>query len=177
MTDTVDRNMDSIVVSQGEYALGNTPSRVISTILGSCVSVCLWDSEARLGGMNHILLPSDAGGGLGALGYGASDMERLMNALLKRGADRRRLVAKAFGGAAVVSGLSDIGARNAAFARDFLRAEGIPCVAESLGGTRARQVRFWPYSGRVQHRFVGEAAVRDEIPARSKPANDVEFFG
>lgn len=164
----------SVIITQGEFALGRTPDKVISTILGSCVAVCLWDAEAGVGGMNHILLPSDGGGG--AARFGASDMERLMNALLKVGAMRGRLSAKAFGGASIVSGLSDIGAKNAAFVREFLRTENIPCHGESLGGTRARQIRFWPHSGRVQHRFVGMAEV--ETTAKPAPrANGVELFG
>ena len=165
----------NVIITQGEYALGRRPDKVISTILGSCVAVCLWDAEAGVGGMNHILLPND-GGGLGAVSFGASDMERLMNALLKVGAMRSRLTAKAFGGASIVSGLSDIGAKNAEFVRAFLRTESIPCLGESLGGTRARQIRFWPHSGRVQHRFVGMS----EVIAPVKPApraNGVELFG
>lgn len=164
-------------ISQGEHAIGTLPHEVISTILGSCVAVCLWDGRVRMGGMNHILLPDDAGGKLGAMSFGASDMERLMNALLKRGADRKRLQAKMFGGAAVVAGLSDIGARNADFVRGFLSAEGIPLSSENVGGTRARQVRFWPESGRAQLRFVGYAEVDEPRRAPVAKANDVELFG
>jgi chemotaxis protein CheD len=107
----------SLVITQGEFAVGDSPDMVISTILGSCVAVCLRDPILRIGGMNHILLPNAAGGRIGAVSFGASDMERLMNALLKRGAMRSRLEAKVFGGAAVVSGLSDIGAEHRLRAR------------------------------------------------------------
>jgi chemotaxis protein CheD len=156
--------------------VGDRPDVVISTILGSCVAVCLRDPVLRIGGMNHILLPDAAGGRIGALSFGASDMERLMNALLKRGAMRSRLEAKVFGGAAVVSGLSDIGARNTAFVRAFLAAEGIAMLSESTGGDRPRQVRFWPESGRAQHRFVGLTEVEEPSAPPAARGNEVELF-
>ncbi len=168
---------DQTYIVQGGHAVGARPSDVISTILGSCVAVCLWDAAARVGGMNHILLPDDASGRLGALSFGASDMERLINALLKRGAERRRFQAKMFGGAAIVTGLSDIGCQNADFARGFLKVERIPLVSESVGGRRARQVRFWPASGRAQVRFVGRAEVAEPTRPPAPAANDVELFG
>lgn len=165
------------LITQGEYAIGDRPETMITTILGSCVAVCLRDPVIRLGGMNHILLPDTAGGRIGAASFGASDMERLMNALIKRGAWRERLEAKVFGGAAVVAGLSDIGARNSAFVRAFLAAEGIVTLSENVGGDRARQVRYWPESGRAQHRFVGVTEVAEPRPARAACGNEVELFG
>jgi chemotaxis protein CheD len=163
-------------IAQGEFAIGNRPDSLITTILGSCVAVCLRDPVERIGGMNHILLPDDAGGRIGAASFGVSDMERLMNALLKRGAVRSRLEAKVFGGAAVVTGLSDIGARNAAFVRSFLAAEGIVMLSENLGGDRPRQVRFWPESGKAQQRFVGLADVHEPRPSAAGRGNEVELF-
>jgi chemotaxis protein CheD len=164
------------VIAQGEFAVGDRPETVIQTILGSCVAVCLRDPVMRVGGMNHILLPDGGAGRIGVASFGASDMERLMNALLKRGAMRDRLEAKVFGGAAVVAGLSDIGARNAAFVRSFLAAEGIVTLSENVGGDRPRQVRFWPESGRAQHRFVGLTEVNEPRPSAAPRGNEVELF-
>jgi chemotaxis protein CheD len=166
----------SQVITQGEFAVGDRPETVISTILGSCVAVCLRDPVLRIGGMNHILLPDAAGGRIGAASFGASDMERLLNALIKRGAVRNRLEAKVFGGAAVVSGLSNIGERNTAFVRTFLAAEGIAMLSENTGGDRPRQVRFWPESGRAQHRFVGLTEVEEPTPPTAARGNEVELF-
>jgi chemotaxis protein CheD len=149
---------------------------MISTILGSCVAVCLRDPVLRVGGMNHILLPDMGAGRIGAANFGASDMERLVNALIKHGALRDRLEAKVFGGAAVVAGLSDIGRRNTAFVRAFLAAEGIATLSESVGGDRPRQVRFWPESGRAQHRFVGVTEVNEPRPPQAARGNEVELF-
>jgi chemotaxis protein CheD len=163
-------------IAQGEFAVGDRPETVIQTILGSCVAVCLRDPVMGLGGMNHILLPDGGSGRIGAASFGASDMERLMNALIKRGALRERLEAKVFGGAAVVAGLSDIGARNTAFVRAFLAAEGIAILSENVGGDRPRQVRFWPESGRAQHRFVGLTEVNEPLPPKAARGNEVELF-
>ena len=166
----------SVLITQGEFAVCDRPETMISTILGSCVAVCLRDPMLRVGGMNHILLPSTGGGRIGAANFGASDMERLVNALIKRGAVRGRLEAKVFGGAAVVAGLSDIGARNAAFVREFLAAEGIAILSENVGGDRPRQVRYWPESGRAQHRFVGLTEVNEPRPPQAVRGNEVELF-
>lgn len=166
----------TLFIVQGDFAVGDRPETVISTILGSCVAVCLHDPLRQLGGMNHILLPDSGGGHLGALSFGASDMERLINALIKRGAARDQLEAKVFGGAAVVAGLSNIGARNVAFVRSFLAAEGMRILSENVGGDRPRQVRFWPYTGRAQHRLVGLTDVNEPLAAPAPRANDVELF-
>ncbi len=167
---------DRVYIAQGEQAIGDQPTMVISTILGSCVSVCLWDSDRRIGGMNHILVPEGGALDTRALGFGATAMETLINALMKSGANRSSLVAKVFGGASIVAGLSDIGERNTAFVFDYLRVEGIACNSSSVGGQQARQIRFWPESGRVRQRFVREAeAPRDRLEVPIK-ANGLELF-
>ena len=156
--------------------MGDSDGQVISTILGSCVSVCLWDCGLRLGGMNHILVPEGGFSDLGARGAGATAMERLINTMMKRGAQRDRLIAKVFGGAAIVSGLSDIGAQNSAFVLDYLETERIPCSSKCVGGSRARLVRFWPASGRAQQRFVrADDAPKVWMPARP-PASELELL-
>ncbi|MEM0948530.1 MAG: chemotaxis protein CheD [Pseudomonadota bacterium] len=170
------RKTDRVYIAQGEQAIGDLPDMIISTILGSCVSVCLWDPDLRIGGMNHILVPEGAVSDARALSFGANAMETLINALMKSGANRAGLVAKVFGGASIVTGLSDIGERNAAFAFEYLRIEGIPCHSSSVGGTQARQIRFWPENGRVRQRFVREAeapSVQLNVPLSS---NEMELL-
>lgn len=162
-------------IAQGEQAVGLSPDDVITTTLGSCVAVCLWDPTARVGGMNHILLPDGAGKWSELNNFGGTAMDRLVNALVKSGADRRRLRAKVFGGAAMIAGLSDIGERNSAFVLEYLDRESIPCDAKSVGGRAARQVKFWPHDGRARQRFVSEF----NEPLREKavePTNGVELF-
>lgn len=163
-------------VIQGDYAVAGSDDVILTSVLGSCVAACLHDPQAGIGGMNHFLLPEASRNASTGVLYGAQAMELLINALLKRGACKERLEAKIFGGGRMIAGLSDIGESNAIFARRFLSDESIPCVAESLGGTRARRIRFWPHSGRARQILLDSAPVlvRSAIPPA--PASDVELF-
>lgn len=167
-------------VIQGEHAVSSKPTDCLTTILGSCVATCLYDPVAKLGGMNHFLLP---GGGQAdsydANSYGLNAMEILINGLLKKGAKRNRFEAKIFGGARIIDGLTDIGQKNAEFAAEFLAFEGIACVSKSLGGTMARRIRFWPTDGRVQMKLL--APERVTLPSAKPPVkpvsvNELELF-
>ncbi|MEL6170016.1 MAG: chemotaxis protein CheD [Pseudomonadota bacterium] len=164
----------TVFVVQGEQAFGTGHGLVLSTILGSCVATCIWDAEAETGGMNHILL-ADQHATAGPDAYGAFEMERLINAILRAGGRKSHLRAKVFGGASMISGLSDIGARNVTFVDEFLEAERIPVMARSTGGHQARQVRFWPGSGRARQRLAPQSDVR-EMQVGARPANEVELF-
>jgi chemotaxis protein CheD len=144
-------------IVQGEYAVFDDPGAVISTILGSCVSACIRDPKAGVGGMNHFLLPGDSSAREGRQ-YGAYLMELLINGLLSRGARRERLEAKLFGGGRMLSGLTDIGRQNAEFAERFLRDEGIAYQGGSLGGDHARKVQYWPVSGRARQQLLTHGA-------------------
>jgi chemotaxis protein CheD len=168
----------TITVLQGELYISSDPTEVLSTILGSCVAVCMWDPLARIGGMNHFLLPGDAGRGSDKIKYGTHAMELLINGLLKRGAARPRFEAKLFGGAQMVNQFRDIGASNIQFARAFLRAEGIPCISESLGGTEARRVRFWATTGRARMLAVPrqDEIMLNKMPAPVIAAPDITLF-
>ena len=165
--------MTPIYISQGEHAVGAEPDVVIATVLGSCISICLWDPVSGVGGMNHLVLPGLQREG-NEMSVGATDMDILINKMMPLGAVRSRLRAKLFGGASMLNGRTEIGARNAEFGRAYLGREGIPCDADNTGGTRARRVRFWPATGKAQMRFVKEAP--DPVFLRSRERNDVELF-
>ncbi|WP_425100024.1 chemotaxis protein CheD [Tropicibacter sp. S64] len=151
MTTTAEKLVNVI---QGDYVISNDPSTILTTVLGSCIAVCLFDATAKVGGMNHFLLPEGEGSDAGNVRYGANAMELLINGLLKKSAERHRLEAKIFGGAKMMGNLRNIGASNAAFAHQFLKDEGIRCLAESTGGTSARRIRFWPTTGLVRQLTV-----------------------
>lgn len=125
--------------------------RPISTLLGSCVAVCLYDPKLRLAGMNHFLLPSRSSAKLqdeDVVLNGDYAMEVLRNAMYARGAAPARLVAKAFGGGNIVNSIQmAIGERNAQFAREWLDREGIPLLASDFGGAWSRKVVLDPVSG------------------------------
>jgi chemotaxis protein CheD len=149
-------------IVQGEYKVSNDPSTVITTLLGSCVAACIYDPTAKVGGMNHFLLPGDSTPSASGSRYGVHLMELLINGLLKKGAMRERLQAKLFGGARTIQGLSDIGALNSSFAREFMAREGIPLSGCSLGGNLGRRLQFWPASGRARQAFM---AGTTELPS------------
>lgn len=163
----------TIYVAQGEIAVDEHPDTVIVTLLGSCVSVCLFDPLARVGGMNHILLPQD-GCGVRSRGQAVHTMESLINPILKLGGSKGRLQAKVFGGASFSGALGDIGSRNIAFVTDFLSNENIRCIGKSLGGDQARRVKFWPASGRAQQKLVKD--VPQEAPQAVAASTEVEMF-
>lgn len=141
-------------IAQGEYKVSRDPSVCLSTLLGSCVATCVWDTHRKIGGMNHYLLPGGQGTDPDLMRYGVNAMELLINGLMKAGCRKLDLKAKVFGGAQMLNASSQIGADNSLFAQDFLSAEGIEIVGGSLGGKRGRRIRFFPTTGRVQQRFM-----------------------
>lgn len=169
-------------VIQGEFRISDEPDLVLATILGSCVAACMRDPIAGVGGLNHFLLPGSSGQAANGAAerYGVHAMELLVNGLLSRGAQRHRLEVKLFGGAATVSGLSDVGAQNAAFAREFVRLERLTLVGECLGGGRGRRLQFWPVSGRARRIFLAASEQVVEKPVVPEPEapryGSVELF-
>ena len=169
---------------QGEYRVSDNPGLVIATILGSCVAACLRDPVARVGGMNHFLLPgkTQQGADQEAERYGVHLMELLVNGLLHLGAKRNRLEAKLFGGARIVEGLSDVGAMNVKFAKGFLEVEGIKLIGGSVEGERGRRIEFRPVAGQARQIFIDRIEAPELTfkppPPPKPPAHSgvVEFF-
>ena len=150
----------TVKILPGEYYV-TRGEEAISTVLGSCISACVRDPVKNVGGMNHFMLPEDASTGPNswldpAIGlatrYGSYAMESLVNDLLKLGATRERLEIKVFGGGRVLSGMTDVGARNIDFVRSYIQLEGYRITAEDLGGIQPRKVVYFPTSGRVRMR-------------------------
>ena len=150
---------EAVKILPGEYYVTKS-DKLIVTVLGSCVAVCLRDKYARCGGMNHFLLPNDGSNESGLLTesarYGVYAMELLINHLLKLGANRGRLEAKVFGGGNVLRGLTlnNVGQRNAEFVLDYLHTESIPIVAQDLLDEYPRKVYFFPDTGKVMVRKI-----------------------
>lgn len=176
---------NNINVIQGEFHVSNRPDDVITTILGSCVAACVFDPVRGVGGMNHFLLPGTDPRDRQNIKYGAYAMEKLINALLRKGAQRGALEAKLFGGASVVRSLSDIGKNNGEFAKSFLQDEGIRLLGGCLGGTQGRRIRFWPHTGRAQVMMMQATHEEPTLPpeifkTRSAPiaptAGEVDLF-
>lgn len=125
--------------------------RLVSTILGSCVAVCLWDPAVGIGGLNHFLLPQRVENGISSPRFGNVAIAQLIERLTQLGGESRRLKAKVFGGASVIdafhSGHRSLGMKNVELARQLLREAGISTVAEDVGGHQGRKVMFQTADG------------------------------
>ncbi len=168
---------------------------MIVTVLGSCVAACVRDARLGIGGMNHFMLPVQAGESSiersnlanSALCYGNWAMEFLINEIVKRGGERSSLEVKVFGGGRVLSGLSnmDIGARNVQFTLDYLNSEGLDVVAKDVGSDCPRKVLYFPDTGAVKMKRLKTRA-NETVEKREKAyidsmqqkpsAGDVELF-
>lgn len=181
-------------IGPGEWLVES--ARPIATLLGSCVAVCMFDSGAQVGGMNHFMLPQMQRGKHAdedILLAGDACMEALLNTMLGRGAARHRIKAKAFGGGAVIEcslpNALSIGRRNTDFAREWLQREGIPLLAADFLGPWSRKVLFLPQSGdvyckRMTTGMITAATLKREEEAYARslqqppPANEkrIELF-
>lgn len=174
--------MRRLTIVQGEHAVAGEPDVTISTVLGSCIAVCLVDPVRKIGGMNHFLLGQPEGGAeqRGDLArYGIHAMELLVNAMMRRGCERGQLRAHLYGGATMIAGLGDIGSRNIVFARQFCRTEGIEVRHEDLGGAIARRVEFLPFEGRSRCRLAAEPVpepTRAPLLDPAAHAGELELF-
>lgn len=135
--------MENIIrLNLGEYYI--TPSeKIISTILGSCISVCLYDEENNINGMNHFVLPKqDENSLLDRFRYGEHSLPGLIKEMIGKGALKENLRAKVFGGGNIISHLEGVGKKNIDFVRNFLTREEIPIINEDLGGRHGRRIYF-----------------------------------
>jgi len=146
-------NMPVAKIQPGEYYVGNQVEG-ISTVLGSCVAVCIRDPQAGVGGMNHFMLPLDASRGANkmisnAARYGNYAMEHLINDILKLGGNKRNFEIKLFGGSNVNASSNNVGEKNIAFARSYLTVEGYSLAAHDVGGPHPRRILYCPLDGKL----------------------------
>ncbi|MBF4988512.1 MULTISPECIES: chemoreceptor glutamine deamidase CheD [unclassified Methylophilus] len=148
-------NTNAAKISPGEYYYTDKDMLIV-TVLGSCVSACIRDSRTGIGGMNHFMLPDGAAADKDSpvsesMRYGTYAMEVLINQLLRNGAKRENLEAKIFGGGNVLRSFTtnNVGDRNAAFVKKYLKDEGIKVTGEDLLDIYPRKVYFFPKTGKV----------------------------
>lgn len=168
---------------------------LISTVLGSCISVCIRDSVLGVGGMNHFMLPEEGDFSSDSWGsdptsrmtrYGNWAIEYLINELYKIGASKDRFEVKVFGGGQVIANMSDVGQRNILFTFNYLQKEGLSSVATDVGDAFPRKVIYFPETGKVlmkklKTRHNNTIVERDREYMRKldvdKPKdNDIELF-
>jgi len=139
--------------------VSNTPS-VVTTILGSCVAVCLYDPVLKIGGINHYMLPLWNGEGLASPKYGNIAIEKLVEKMYQQGSKKANLVAKVFGGGEVIETTIkqfNIGERNIKIALEMLEMYKIPIIAQSVGGKLGRKIQYSTSSGEVKHKFIDKS--------------------
>jgi chemotaxis protein CheD len=129
----------------------------VTTILGSCVAVCLWDRYLGIGGINHYMLPTWNGMELASPKYGNIAIERLTEKMFQLGCKKNNLVAKVFGGGEVISVSSStmhIGERNVMVAEEMLLERNIPIIGRSTGGKNGRKIIFNTHTGEVLQCYI-----------------------
>ncbi len=180
-----------VSVMAGAYHWTRAEDVALSTMLGSCVAVCVCDTRAGIGGMNHFLLPKAPAGedtpNSHAYRYGSAAIESMLNALFARGAAKNGLSIKIFGGSKVLNGVSaDIGQKNIEFTRRFFQRENLRIDSEDVGGTQARRILFYPKTGKVLLKALGDAKEVQSLAAKeqqvleqvskTRGGGDVELF-
>lgn len=149
----LDFDVYPVKIGPGEHHVTRRKSDMILTVLGSCVSACIRDPVARVGGMNHYMLPTSNDGlwdgGPPSMRFGSVAMEQLLKDVIAMGGQRERLEVKLVGGARMFDFDVDVGDRNCRFGLDFIMKAGLNLVSTDLRGTQARQVHYMPYDGRL----------------------------
>ena len=136
-----------IRVGMADYKVGKAPATVISYGLGSCIGISLYDSQLKVGGLLHIMLPdsTQARGSDNPAKFADTGLPLMLKDVLTLGASKARLVAKIAGGAqmfafANATDVMRVGARNAEASKKMLKELGIRLMAEDTGGTYGRTV-------------------------------------
>lgn len=147
--------MEQIVVSMADCRVSNAPGQLLATYaLGSCIGLALYDPKVPVGGLLHFMLPDShidpARARENPCMFADTGVALLLDRVCAQGADKRRLVAHAAGGASIMDprNIFDIGKRNCLALRKILRRAGILLASEAVGGNRSRTVRLEIGSGR-----------------------------
>ncbi|MBN2652986.1 MAG: chemotaxis protein CheD [Spirochaetales bacterium] len=187
-----------VTIFAGEFHASKS-SDIFSTVLGSCIAVCLYDRVNGVRGINHFMLPfsKDSEGKKDFtlrneefekrdLRYGIASMESLIAAVQKEGGDRRNLRAKVFGGGNVISGIRQselsVGEKNIGFVKAFLRSERIPIESENVGGNYGRKMFFLKnnYAVFIKKVSIDSAVSQEELYFKQisdmKSNDDVTIF-
>lgn len=182
-------NMPTAKILPGEFYV-TAHNEAIATVLGSCISACIRDPVAKVGGMNHFMLPVKGNKNekidlSNAARYGNFAMEQLINDILRNGGSRNNLEVKIFGGGRVMQYMTDVGKRNIKFAREYIELEKLKLLAEDVGGLYPRKVRYMPQTGKVMVKKLyskhnSTIETRDESYfsriSKHEVKSDVEFF-
>ncbi|HAG17168.1 MAG TPA: chemotaxis protein CheD [Bacteroidales bacterium] len=146
----------NLFIYPGKLEVATNPTQ-FTTILGSCVAVCLWDTKLKFGGINHFMLPLWNGEGLASPKYGNIAIDKLITKMIWAGASIENMEAKVFGGGNVInttSNLYNIGERNIEMAFSKLNEYGIRVVGSSTGGKKGRKILMDSSNFKILHKFI-----------------------
>lgn len=151
-----------IKVGMADMQVCSAPDAVTTLGLGSCIGIAIRDPGTGIGGLVHIMLPDskEIKNNSNRPKFADTGIEDLVNAIVRKGANRSRLVAKIAGGAQMFAfgGKSDmirVGERNVVASKKKLSELRIPLLAEDTGNTYGRTVVFYPETGDFRIRSVG----------------------
>lgn len=153
-----------VIIKIGELYATDEPT-VIYTLLGSCVAVCIYDIKNRIGGMNHIFLPGNNYKNDSSTRYGENAMKYLIKNICQLGGERKKLVAKAFGGGHVIPAISNkigIGPKIVDFVINYLEKEKIEIVAHDFGGNKTRKVYFHTDTGMAYVKHLSQKNLSEQ---------------
>lgn len=166
------------LIYAGDYYASDV-DEVIGTLLGSCISLCLYDEEKGIGGMNHFMLPGKMTSvdihSPDSAKYGISAIQKLIEQMVEKGATRKNLRAKLFGGGAVLDieeKTTAIPDNNIRLARLLMEVEDIPIVEEDTGGKYIRKVYLDVKSGKayvrktLRHSFLDDEGKSEKKGAK-----------
>jgi len=178
----------SAKILPGQFYVTRTNETIV-TVLGSCISACIRDPIAGVGGMNHFMLPADNSGGGTKLSesarYGNFAMEMLINEILKNGGKKSNLEVKIFGGGKILKNMTDVGERNIEFALTYIKTEGLNLISSDVGSPHPRKVYYFPDSGRVRlkklRKLHNETVIERETDymeglVKKPVSSDIELF-
>ena len=162
-------NSEKVFLLPGEYIISKKP-HYVTTLLGSCVAVCLFSRSAGFGGMNHYMLPSSPSGERSGK-YGDYSIQTLIT-FLKRGAGSLAgAEAMLFGGASVVGAIrsaSNIGDKNVALARQILKEYGIPITKEKVGGNTGMKIFYQTWDNTVEYKYIERSEFAESMLAKTE---------
>jgi chemotaxis protein CheD len=144
---------NEITVNTGNIRVSNDSSILITSALGSCVAITLYDKVQKLGGMLHYILPENPGGKKKEK-YADTGIKLLLEKLLELNADKKDLVAKMVGGAVMFEEFMDdiensVGKRNVKKGKEILKNLGIKLMSYDIGGNYGRSVKFKLSNGNI----------------------------
>lgn len=146
----------STFIHVGQIHVDRAPY-AISTVLGSCVAVCVYDTTLRIGGMKHYLLPFWNGNGLQTPKFGNIAIPKLIETMITKGSSAKTMEAKIFGGAMMNMGSCEalmIGQKNILVAKEILKEYKIRIVAEDVGGKNGRKIQFDLERGKILLKYA-----------------------